>query len=186
MYRKIFISVMVLAVLGAVSACESKSKGSSASSKPTGSPATSKSKSLNPVSVKNPWIRLRPPGMKVTGGFIRLINPNDVSDKLLSAASDICEATELHQMIHENNIMKMKKVDSIELPASGTLDLKPGGYHLMFINLKSPLKADQKVRVKLTFEKSGSRSVIFQVKNTMMKKPSHKMKMDHDKTPKSK
>ncbi|MDH5680012.1 MAG: copper chaperone PCu(A)C [Spirochaetota bacterium] len=181
MTKKILLSIMALAIMTAVMACDSKNKASGAQKKPSGPPAEKKAETLKPLMIVKPWIRLRPPGMKVTGGFVKLENPNNSPVKLISAESDICEATELHEMIHEKNVMKMKKVDSIEVPANGTMDLKPGGYHLMFINLKKPLKADQKVTVKFSYEKGLSQTVTFNVKNNLMKKPAHKMKMDHGK-----
>ena len=77
------------------------------------------------------------------------------NDKLLSVSAEVSNSVEIHEMKMEGDVMKMRQVDGIDLPASKTVELKPGGYHVMFIGLKAPLKVGDKFPVKLKFEKAG-------------------------------
>ena len=87
------------------------------------------------------------------------------ADKLLSASSPVSKTMELHTMSMEGNVMKMREVKAIDIPANGKVELKPGGLHLMFIDLNSQLKPGVTVPVKLKFEKAGEVEVKFKVAN---------------------
>jgi copper(I)-binding protein len=98
----------------------------------------------------------------MSGGFLKIENKGG-ADKLLSASSPASKTMELHTMTMEGNVMKMREVKAIDIPANGTVELKPGGLHLMFIDLKSQLKPGLSVPVKLKFEKAGEVEVKFKV-----------------------
>lgn len=114
------------------------------------------------VQIEKPWARATPPGAKVAGGYM-LIRNAGAADKLLSASSPAAAKVELHVHINDNGVMKMREVPGYEVPAKGAFELKPGGAHLMFMDLKQPFKEGDKVPVKLKFEKAGEVSAEFLV-----------------------
>ena len=110
------------------------------------------------ITVGHPYARATTAGQPTGGGFMKLINGGG-NDKLLSVSADVSKAVELHEMKMEGDVMKMRQVDGIELQAGKTVELKPGGYHVMFIGLKAPLKSGDSFPVKLKFEKAGEVTV---------------------------
>ncbi|MCM5569899.1 copper chaperone PCu(A)C [Burkholderiaceae bacterium FT117] len=114
------------------------------------------------LSIGNPWARATAPGAAVGGGFMLLENAGG-ADRLVGASSPVSESVELHTMSMENNVMRMREVQAIDLPAGQRVELRPGGLHIMFINLKAPLKAGDTFPVRLRFEKAGEVEVGFKV-----------------------
>jgi copper(I)-binding protein len=84
-----------------------------------------------------------------------LKNLGEADDKLLSASSPAAGKVELHSMVMEGDVMRMRPVADIPVKAHGSTDLKPGGLHIMFIGLKAPLKQGETVALTLRFEKAG-------------------------------
>lgn len=108
------------------------------------------------IAIGHPYARTTAPGQPNGGGFMKFANQGTAADKLLSAsAAAVAGSVELHTMRMEGDVMRMRQVDTIELPAGATVELKPGGLHLMFIGLKQPLKAGDKFPLMLRFEKAG-------------------------------
>lgn len=93
------------------------------------------------------------PGMN-SAAYMIIRNKTDSADRLLRVESDVAEAVELHQTLVENEVMTMRPVGAIDLPAGGQAVLEPGGLHIMLIGLKQPLSVGQKVSLKLVFEKT--------------------------------
>ncbi len=91
-----------------------------------------------------------------TGGYMQLSNSGTEADYLIAADADISEAVELHTVVMENDVMQMRPVEKIEIAPSGQTELKPGGFHVMFIGLNRELKAGDTVRLSLTFERAGT------------------------------
>jgi copper(I)-binding protein len=112
--------------------------------------------------IENPQARATVPAQKMSGGFLKIENKGG-ADKLLSASSPASKTMELHTMTMDGNVMRMREVKSIDIPANGKVELKPGGLHLMFIDLKSQLKPGLSVPVKLKFEKAGEVEVKFKI-----------------------
>lgn len=110
------------------------------------------------ITIGHPYARATAAGQPTGGGFMKLVNGGG-NDKLLSVSAEVSKAIELHEMKMEGDVMKMRQVEGIELQAGKTVELKPGGYHLMFIGLKAPLKAGDSFPVKLKFEKAGEVTV---------------------------
>lgn len=110
---------------------------------------------LGTIDIGHPWARPTTPGQPNGGGYLKLANGGAATDKLLSASSDVAASVELHSMSMEGDVMRMRQVDGIELPAGQTVELKPGGLHIMFNGLKAPLKEGDSFPVKLKFEKAG-------------------------------
>lgn len=116
------------------------------------------------LEVKNPWARATPPGAEVGAGFAAIVNADSAADRLLSATAEISNRVEIHEMTMEDGVMKMAAAPALAIPAGQTTELKPGGYHLMFIGLKQPLKDGQSFKATLKFEKAGDVSINFAVK----------------------
>lgn len=110
---------------------------------------------LAQVNIEKPWARATVPGATVGGGFLTVMNQGAAPDRLIGASSPVAARTEMHEMAMEKDIMRMREVKGIDVPAHGRVELKPGGFHLMFQQLKAPLKEGQKIPVTLKFEKAG-------------------------------
>jgi copper(I)-binding protein len=106
------------------------------------------------IKIENAYTRATVPGQMVAGGFMKIENKG-AADQLLSASSPVAGEMQLHEMGMDGNVMKMRQVKEITVPAGGAVELKPGGLHLMFMNIKTPLLAGQTVPVKLKFAKAG-------------------------------
>lgn len=109
---------------------------------------------VGPIKIENAYTRATVPGQQVAGGFMKIENKG-TTDQLVSASSPLAGEVQLHEMAMEGNVMKMRQVKDITVPAGGSVELKPGGLHLMFMNIKAPLAAGESVPVKLKFAKAG-------------------------------
>ena len=117
---------------------------------------------LGAITIGHPYARATAAGQPTGGGFLKFSNAGP-ADKLLSVSADVSKSVELHEMKMEGDVMKMRQVDGVELAAGKTVEFKPGGYHVMFVGLKAPLKAGEKFPAKLKFEKAGEVEVTFNV-----------------------
>ncbi len=108
------------------------------------------------VGVQDAWVRAAVPQQKATGAFMRLTAAQDA--RLVSASSPVAAVVEIHEMKMMDDVMKMRAVPALELPAGKTVELKPGGYHIMLLDLKQPVAAGAAVPLTLVFEgKDGQR-----------------------------
>lgn len=107
------------------------------------------------VKVENAWVRATVPSQKATGAFMQLTAPADM--RLIGASSSKVPIVEVHEMAMENDVMKMRQISAVALPAGRTVELRPGGYHLMLLNLKNQVKAGETVPLTLTFEVAGGK-----------------------------
>ena len=110
------------------------------------------------IKIENAYTRATVPGQQVAGGFMKIENKG-AADQLVSASSPVAGEVQLHEMAMDGNVMKMRQVKDIAVPAGGAVELKPGGLHLMFMNIKAPLAAGETVPVKLKFAKAGELEV---------------------------
>lgn len=111
------------------------------------------------VSVKDAWVRATVAQQKATGAFMQLQSAQDA--KLVSAQSPVAGVTEVHEMAMDNGVMKMRAIPSLALPAGKAVELKPGGYHVMLMDLKGQIKDGDMVPVTLVVEgKDGKRQNI--------------------------
>jgi periplasmic copper chaperone A len=101
------------------------------------------------VTVTEAWVRGTVPKQTATGAFMKLKSTEDVS--LVNAASPAANIVEVHQMVMSGNVMAMRAIDDIPLPAGKTVELKPGGFHVMLMELVKPLNPGDKVPITLTF-----------------------------------
>jgi copper(I)-binding protein len=127
------------------------------------------------VTVEDAYVRAVPPVSPTSAAFMKLTNTGDAAHQVKSAESDISELVELHtHTMGENGMHMMRKIEQIDLPAGETTELKPGGLHVMFINLKSPVTPDSEVEVKLNFEDGSSKQLTLPVKKMAPMKGMHK------------
>ncbi len=112
------------------------------------------------VSVTDPWVRATVPQQSATGAFMHLKSAQDV--KLVAGQSPVAGVVEIHEMAMENNMMKMRELDGgLPLPAGHAVELKPGGYHIMLMDLKHQVKVGETVPLTLVVEgKDGARQNI--------------------------
>ena len=110
------------------------------------------------LSIGHPYARPTAPSQPTGGGYLTLTSKGR-ADRLVSASTPIAREVQLHSMKMEGDVMRMREVDAIEVPADTLVELKPGGFHLMFVGLKEPLKVGQRFPLKLRFEKAGEVTV---------------------------
>lgn len=111
------------------------------------------------VSVQDPYVRLAPPNAPATGAFMVIKNNGDMDIKVLKADNPVSKVTELHTHLNEGGVMKMRPVPAIEIKAKGEAVLKPGGLHVMLIDLKAPMKEGDIVPITLTFDDGSAKQV---------------------------
>ena len=106
------------------------------------------------VQIDEPWVRGTVPQQRATGAFMRLTA--EKAARLVDAQSPVAGLVEVHEMAMEGDVMKMRRIAALELPAGETVELKPGGYHVMLMQLQGQVKAGDEVPVTLVFEDVGS------------------------------
>jgi periplasmic copper chaperone A len=117
------------------------------------------------ITVEQPWSRATPAGAKVGGGYARITNAGSTPDRLVGGSFPLAGRVEVHEMSLDGTIMRMKPVTGgLEVKPGETVELKPGGYHLMFMDLKEPLKEGQSLKGTLVFEKAGTVEVTYTVR----------------------
>lgn len=130
------------------------------------------------INVVDPYVRMAPPGAKATGAFMVIKNAGDKDAQLVNANTQSSNITELHNHINDNGVMRMRQVKEIAIPAKGEAVLKPGGYHVMLIDMKAPLKEGDHVVIKLGFADGSSKEVHAPVTKSTIGMPAP---MDHSK-----
>jgi len=111
------------------------------------------------ISAVGPFVRLAPPGAQATGAFMVLKNSGDKDVKLVRAASPAAKIVELHDHINDGGVMKMRKVDAVDIKAKGEAVLKPGSLHVMLIDLTAPMKEGDKIPLTLGFDDGSSKQI---------------------------
>jgi copper(I)-binding protein len=112
---------------------------------------------LGSLEIATPWTRATAPTARTGGGFMTITNKGTTADRLISARSTASDKVEIHEMQMDGSVMRMRELaKGLDIPPGATVMLKPGGYHIMFMELKAPLAKDAKVPVTLVFEKAGS------------------------------
>ncbi|ACS39128.1 MULTISPECIES: DUF1775 domain-containing protein [Methylorubrum] len=138
-------------------------QGTAAQATAAQAPATPAAKA-GAIAIETPWLRATPGGAKVAGGYVTLRNTGTEPDRLTGAAIPQAGRAEIHSMTTEGGVMKMAPVEGgLALAPGAGVALKPGGYHLMFLDLKDGLKAGETVAGTLTFERAGTVPVTFTV-----------------------
>ncbi|HSZ95566.1 MAG TPA: copper chaperone PCu(A)C [Bradyrhizobium sp.] len=114
--------------------------------------------------ISQAWTRATPNGAKIGTGYFTIENKGTTADKLVGVSGEVSDKIEVHEMSMNNGVMKMRPVDGgLTIEPGKTVKLAPSGYHLMIMDLKSPLKQGGKVPVTLEFEKAGKVAVTLDV-----------------------
>jgi periplasmic copper chaperone A len=102
------------------------------------------------------WSRATPGGAKVGGGYLTIENKGSTPDRLIGGSAEVAGKVQVHEMAMNNGVMTMRPLDKgLVIEPGKTVKLAPGGYHLMLLDLKGPLKQGEKVQLTLEFEKAG-------------------------------
>jgi periplasmic copper chaperone A len=118
-----------------------------------------------PIRIEAPWIRATPTGAQVAGGYMKIENTGKEADRLVAGTTAIAGKFEVHEMKMVGTVMKMRELDKgLDLPPGATVELKPGSYHLMLMDLKAPAKAGDTIKGTLVFEKAGKVDIEYTVR----------------------
>jgi copper(I)-binding protein len=127
-------------------------------------PARAQEVKAGDLVITQAWSRATPGGAKVAGGYLTIENRGSTPDRLIGGTVDVAAKVEVHEMATKNGVMTMRQLDSgLTIEPGKTVKLAPGGYHLMMLDLKSPLKKDDQLPVTLEFEKAGKVTVSFDI-----------------------
>ena len=114
------------------------------------------------IIIKDAWVRTTVAEQKVTGAFMQITS--DKAVKLVAANSPAAETTEVHEMSMQGDVMKMRQVNEVVIDAGKSVELKPGSYHIMLMNLKKPVQAGSIVNLNLEFLDTDGKKQIIKVK----------------------
>ena len=117
------------------------------------------------IQIRHPWSRATAPGAKVGAGYLEVRNNGAQPDRLLSASTAAAKRVELHVTQRDGEVMRMREVKTLEIPARERFTLRPGGAHLMLVDLAQPLKKGERFKMKLRFERAGEIEVEFEVQD---------------------
>lgn len=119
------------------------------------------------ITVEEPWARQSPMAMGNGAAYMIIKNSGNEADTLTGASTGIANVAELHETTMENDVMRMRPVEGqrIEIPAGGQVELKPGGLHVMLMDLKQQINPGDTFELTLQFEKSGEQKVQVEVRS---------------------
>ena len=141
----------------------------------------SHAQSSGSISIEKPFSRATPGGSKIGVGYMTITNKGNAADRLLSASSPAAGKVEIHEMTMQGGVMKMRELaGGLPIEAGKTASLAPGGYHLMLVELKAPLKKGDKILVTLIFENAGKVDVTLDVQAIGATQPSGMSKPSDD------
>lgn len=126
-----------------------------------------------PVQVKDPYARAVPPGQPNGAVFLTLSNDSAEPKALVAASSPVAATVELHSHVHQDGMMRMRRVERIDIPPGGSVHLEPGGLHIMLIGLKGNLAPGGQVDLTLSFDDGTQAQVLAPVRNIEPMKMSH-------------
>src|ERR1700731_464562 len=136
-------------------------------------PSFAREYTLGSIEVLRPWSRATPATAPSAGGFLTVVNKGNAPDRLLAVQSPAADQVQIHEMKMDGTVMRMRELDNgVALPAGQAVELKPGGYHVMFIGLKAPVAKGQNVPATLVFEKAGKVDIEFLVEALGATQPS--------------
>jgi copper(I)-binding protein len=121
---------------------------------------------LGALHIGHPWARATAQGQRTGGAYLEIDN-RGATDRLLAVRGEVADALQLHSMALKDNVMHMREVDAIDVPAGAKVKLEPGGLHIMLVGLKAPLAAGSSFPLTLKFEKAGEVKVDVKVESAM-------------------
>ncbi|MCX8085826.1 MAG: copper chaperone PCu(A)C [Rhodocyclaceae bacterium] len=125
------------------------------------------------ISVVEPYVRLTPPGSRATAAYMVVKNGSEANLAIVKADSPAAKLVELHTHLNDGGVMRMRQVKEIPLPAKGEAVLAPGGYHVMLIDLKAPLKEGEKIPISLGFSDGSTKTFEAPVKKPQAQMHAH-------------
>ena len=125
------------------------------------------------IQIRHPWSRATPPGAKVGVAYMEIRNSGERPDRLLAISTGLAQRVEMHVTEREGEVMKMRQVKSFEIPARESYALRPGGPHLMLVDLAQPLKKGERFTMTLRFERAGEMPIELEVQEAGSKHPRH-------------
>ena len=135
---------------------------------------------VGPLVITKPWARATPSGARVGGAYLTITNTGNEADRLVGGSVPIAKSVEVHDMAMEGDVMKMRHLDKgLEIAAGATVELKPGGVHVMFMGLTEGLKSEQSVKGTLAFEKAGTVEIEYRVAPMGAAQPGNNAKGGH-------
>ena len=146
-----------------------------------GAPAHAQETKAGDLVITQAWSRATPGGAKIAGGYLTIENKGAASDRLISGSGDFAGKVEIHEMAMNNGVMTMRSLDKgLAIEPGKTVKLAPGGYHLMLMDLKRPLKQGDKVPLALEFEKAGKVVLSLDVQGVGARGPAGGAPSGHD------
>ena len=148
-------------------------------------PSLAQDYKLGSIEIDHPWARATPKGATVGAGYMTITNKGAEAVRLMGGSVPFARRLEVHSMAMEGGVMKMREVkDGLEIKPGETVQLKPGGYHVMFVDLKQPLAQGDRVKVTLDFAQAGTIDVDYPVESIgagagAKGSGGHDMKMGH-------
>jgi copper(I)-binding protein len=137
-------------------------------------PVSAHDYTLGDLKIGHPWSRATPPSAKVGAGYLSIANRGGAPDRLVSAVSSVAGRVEIHEMKMDAGVMRMRELaQGLALPAGETVALRPGGYHLMLMDLRAPLREGTPVPVTLVFERAGRIEVELKVEAPTARQSGH-------------
>jgi copper(I)-binding protein len=125
--------------------------------------------------IEQPWVRATPGGAKVAGGYMTIHNAGSEPDRLIGGSMPLAGRLELHEMRLEDGVMRMREIrGGLEIAPGQKVELKPGGYHVMFMDLNAPLRQGETQKGQLRFEKAGTVEVEYKVEAVGAQQPAGK------------
>src|SRR6202140_3538794 len=135
-------------------------------------PARAEEFQLGDLVISQAWSRATPGGAKIGAGYLTIENNGSAADRLMGGSGDVAAKIEVHEMAMNNGVMTMRPLDKgLAIEPGKTVKLAPGGFHLMMLDLKSPLKQGDKLPVTLEFEKAGKVKLSFDVQGVGAQAP---------------
>lgn len=126
------------------------------------------------LQIDNPWARATPKGATVGAGYLTITNKGTEADRLIGGSAAPAARFEVHTTVMENGVARMRQVTGLEIKPGETVELAPGGMHVMLMGLKQPLRQGQTVKGTLVFEKAGTVAIEFTVQGIGAPAGAHK------------
>jgi copper(I)-binding protein len=115
------------------------------------------------IQVRHPWSRATPPGAQVAVGYMEIRNNGAQPDRLVAASTPVAKRVEMHITQRDGEVMRMRQVKDFEIPARERVTLRPGGSHLMLVDITQPLKKGERLTMRLRFERAGELDIELEI-----------------------
>jgi periplasmic copper chaperone A len=125
------------------------------------------------IQVRHPWSRATPPGANVAVGYMEIRNTGPRGDRLLSARTPVAKRVEFHVTQRDGEVVQMRQVEAFDIPSRERRELRPGGAHLMLVDLAQPLKQGDRFPMTLRFERVGEVVIELEVQEAGARHPRH-------------